>query len=313
MLIGMNTSYLQGLRNASHRLGLVKQSMDSNAAALVGALLGGGAVASQYPGIRNAVKAYFKGLGQGGAEAVERSAALPAGAVSQARDLATALRSRGLSPEAARIAIIGTGGTGKTTIGRALSQELGMRHAIMDDVGGHLLKGRDLGAYVAKNPIQPGTIAEQTHLLTQVDPDQFDAVVYLRKPIKDVMKQITQRGRGAWQTDLYRYEDIDKALSKGYETLGGQDIKISPSMRVKMRPGASYEADPRLNEQLAALGIDPSGMEREHKVISAALGRKVPVGGVIPYYDPKTFAALGAGGAAGALIGREALGDDEQQ
>jgi hypothetical protein len=308
----MQTHYLTGRSNAAERLGLTKQAMDPLTLALIGGLLGGGGAALAQPGIRKALESNLRGLGKGGAIAVERNAALPQDAVNQARALAKQLRAQGVKPKDARIAIFGTGGTGKSTMGKALAGELGMSHFIMDDVGRDSIQGRNYQKYLKDNPIKPGTIAEQTHLLTQADPDQFDAVVYLRKPIEDVTKQIRKRGRGAWQTDLYNYPNIDKALAKSFETLDAPELTISPTMKAKVRAGGSYRADEALDKELASLGISPKDMDRENKVLSAALRERVRTRGILPYLRKGRIAGLAGAGVGGAALGYN-LGDEEEE
>lgn len=295
----MRTHYTNGSEFAARRLGLEKTALDPLAA--LGGVSAAGGTALAMPGIRRAVKNFLGTIGKGGALAAEAAQGLPPEAVAQAKELAQHLRSAGFDPKTGRVAIIGTGGTGKTTMGRALSEELGMPHMIMDDVG-KSWKGRDLAKYVAENPLPPGLIAEQTHLLTQVDPDQFNSVVYLRKPIEGVVKQMNKRGRGAWQTDLYDYPAIDKALSKGYETLDAPEVQINPTVRMKTRQGESFHADAALDKELLGLGMDPSNMTREQKVISAALGKRVRLGGTLPYYDLKKLGLIGGAGAGGTAL-----------
>lgn len=308
----MDLAYKQGVISAATKFAAEKLAVDPIVLSLLGAALGGGATALSMPGIRKSVEASLKAMGKGGAKAVERQSALPAGAVSQARQLAAALREKGISPKRSRIAIVGTGGTGKTTMGRALAAELNMPHMIMDDYGRDYIKGRDYVKYTRKNPIPEGTIAEQTHLLTQLDPDQFDAVVYLRKPIEDVKKQIRKRGRGAWQTDLYRYEDIDKSLAKGFETLQSPTIEISPTLRAKVRQSGTYGSEKALEAELRKSGINPKGMTREKKVLSAAMDKKVSLPGILPYLDKERLAILGLGAGGGAALANY-LGSDSEE
>lgn len=274
------------------------------AGVLGGAALAAGGLAAARPALRAHALADLKSIGRGGAHAVDRAKELPQAVVDNARQVAEHLRSKGLDPSQARIAISGTGGTGKSSLARGLGQHLGMKPLFLDDAG-KSIKGRDLTKYVRDNPIGPGTIAEQTHLLTQVDPSKFDAIIHIEKPMNKVKKQILDRGRGAGQLDLYDYDKLHKTIQTAFKTTAGEAATPVPGVHVKMRPSEGFKADEALATQLRQKGKDPSKMSREKQVITAASGNTPLLGGVLPYVKKKNIVAaggiVGGGGAAGGL------------
>lgn len=267
--------------------------------------LAAGGIALGRTALRRHIAADIKAFGtKGGAHAVDRAKALPQEAIAQAKAVADSLRARGIDPSKARIAVSGTGGTGKTTLSRALAEELKMKPLMMDDVG-KSLSGRDLPKWLKKNKVAPGTIAEQTHLINQVDPDKFDAIIRIHKPMKDVKKQIIKRGRGAGQLEVYDYDKLHKSIDTAFHRTSGQHFDVGNNIQIKVRPQGGFKADSHLNEAIKGHGLDPSKMTRQQKVYAAAHGKK-PVGpGVFPYVKTKRIAAgagiVGGTGAAGAV------------
>jgi hypothetical protein len=285
------------------------------AGVLGGATLAAGGLAAARPALRAHVLADLKSLGRGGAHAVDRAKGLPQAVLDNAKQVGEHLRSKGLDPAQARIAISGTGGTGKSSLARGLGEHLGMKPMFLDDAG-KSLKGRDLTKYVRDNPIGPGTIAEQTHLLTQVDPSKFDAIIHIEKPMRNVKKQILERGRGAGQLDLYDYDKLHKTIQTAFKTTAGEAATPVPGVHVKMRPDGGFKAEQALGGRLRQKGKDPSGMSREKQVITAAGGSTPMLGGVLPYVKKQNIVAaggiVGGGGAAGGLAAQRLRrsGDD---
>jgi hypothetical protein len=275
------------------------------AAGLGAAGLAAATIIGARPALRKQFLAEMKALGKGGGHALERQSSLPQQAVDQARQVALTLRAQGIDPATARIAVSGTGGTGKTTLTRALSQELGMKPLMMDDVG-KSMSGRDLVSWVKKNPIQRGVIAEQTHLLSQVDPDKFDAVIRIHKPMSLVKKQILDRGRGAAQLEGYDYDKLNRSISTAFENLGAEKITPVTGIDIKIKPSSGFGADQLLRAQAQAKGVKTDGLSRHGLVLAAANGKRPVGGGVIPYFRKGRMAA-GAGVVGGAGVGGAAL------
>lgn len=277
----------------------------TTAGALGGLGLAGAGVIAARPALRAHALADIKALRKGvSSHEMDRARALPAEAMEQAKLIAEHLRASGIDPATHRIAISATGGTGKSTLAKALSHHLGMDVLHMDDVG-KSLTGRDLTKWVSQNELKPGLIAEQTHLLNQVDPDKFDAIIHLDKPMKQVKDQILKRGRGAGQLDVYDYDKLHDAIQTGFHHTAGDAHEVVPGIRVKMRPSTGFQADNMLNKSLAEKGIDSTGMTRQQKILSTSTGSHQGSSGVLPYVRTGNVAAgagiLGAGGVVGGL------------
>jgi len=265
--------------------------------------LGAGAFALSRPGMRRQMLYDLKHLGaKGGGHAVERAKALPQQAIDEAKQVADFLRSKGIDPKTARIGISGTGGTGKTTLARGLSEHLGMNPLMMDDVG-KSISGRDLTSYVRKNPIAPGTVAEQTHLLHQVDPDKFDAIIRVHKPMEQVKQQLLDRGRGAQQLDLYDYDRLHKTIETAFKGTAGEVHDVLPHVQIKFRPEGGFQGQQILSDMARAKGVDPTGIKRRSELAyAAAHGKKSVTPGILPYVRMGNVGA-GVGITAGAGLG----------
>lgn len=273
-----------------------------------GALLGGAAAAGGIvmarPTLRAHVKNVFKSIGHG-YHALEKKGPLPQGAVDTAKQVAEALRKKGLDPAKARIAIAGTGGTGKSTMARALGEQLGMAVKELDGPigGGTDMAGKRLANYLKKHPPKAGSISEQTHILTQVNPDKFDAIIHISKPYSQVEKQIIGRGRGAAQLDFYDYKKLDKSIGTAFKNSKGDTMKFQGGVSVKLKPAGGFQSNEILDEKVLRKGMDPDRMNRAQKVLAVAHGEKGG-GGIVPYIRKGNLAGgagiVGAGAGAGA-------------
>lgn len=276
------------------------------AAAAGGAAVAAGGLVASRPALRAHLMADLRGIGHGGGHAVDRARALPPQALEHAKQIAAHLKAQGIDPAQARIGISATGGTGKSTLAKALSQELGMNVLHLDDAG-KSLSGRDLTKYVKNNPIAAGTIAEQTHLMNQVDPDKFDALIHLEKPMDQIKAQILARGRGAAQLEGYDYDKLHKSIQTAFHNTMGEAREVVPGMRVKVRPQDGWQSEALLDTNLRLRGIDPNGMSRQRKVISLAQEAPERMPGVLPYMRMgRIGAGVGVVGAGGALGGAAA-------
>jgi hypothetical protein len=278
------------------------------AGVLGGAALAAAGLAAGRPALRahfaNDIKALLSGTS---GHTLDRAKTLPPQALETARGVATYLKAHGLDPFKHRIGISATGGTGKSTLAKGLSKELGMGVLHLDDVG-KSISGRDLTKHVRNHPIQPGLIAEQTHLLNQVDPNRFDAIIHLEKPYDVIEKQILKRGRGAGQLDVYDYKKLHKAIRTAFDATAGQAHEVAPGIRVKMRGPEGFQAEQLLGTELRNAGIDPSDMTRQQQVLSLSTGRRQTGTGLLPYVKVRNVGVgagtLGLGGAGGYVASR---------
>ena len=287
-----------------------KRALIAAGAGLGAAALTAGILTASRPALRKNLAAYVKGLGRGGSPGLEHSSKLPQSVRQQSRDIAVYLQSKGIDPAKARIGISGTGGAGKSTLARGIADELGMRTKTLDDVARNA-QGRDFTRYFKKNPVPAGYIAEQTHLLTQVDPDKFDAIIRVHKPMSTIQQQILSRGRGAAQLDVYNYEHLGESIRTAFEATRGKVKSISSNIDIKVKPDGGFRAGSELNKRVMARGLSvPSGASREDLVYAATRGHMPLGGGVVPYIRKGRIAgavgAIGASGAGGSYAANQA-------
>ena len=286
--------------NGAKSLGLL------GAGTALGATAGLGAMALRGKGTRAQFMAGLRGLGRGGAKGVEMQSmqqGLPDAVVQHAKQIADTLRQKGIDPKTARIGIGATGGTGKSTLAEALKRELGMQSVGGDGFGRYVF-GRDLATHFKKNPIAPGSIVEQTHLLNQLDPDQFDAIIHLEKPIKQIEEQLLKRGRGAAQADFYNNPRIQQGIRHAFDHTEGSAHDIAEGVRLKLRPEGGFQADRHLNRALAEKGVSvPESMDRQARLQSLVSGDAVSLPGQLPLLRKGHIAGIGAGGLVGGGMG----------
>jgi len=284
-----------------------KQSSSSENIALgagVGAALGGLAFLARNPMFRKHVlHSVSSALKRSSPVVKEMRGKIPESAIKDAKEVARVLKEKGIDPSTARIAVAGTGGTGKTTFSRALGKELGMKNFHLD---GYYKNGRDLPQFLKNTGGLPrGSVAEQTHLLSQVEPDTFDAIIRLSKPMNKVKSQLSSRNRGAYQWELYDYPKVHEAIRASFNNTKGAATKVREGIELKVKPKGGFEANGILDASLRATGIDPKGLSRQQKVISVVTGKKEILDGTLPYFKGKTVAELAAlpavFGTAGAI------------
>jgi len=315
------TSIYESCRSELQKIAVEKPSWFSThlpaVTAMAGGLMGAAAIGAgllaKSPAARAHLLADFSALGKGGGHAVDRAKSLPAAVMTHANAVASYLHTQGIDPKKARIAVVGTGGTGKSSLAKGLGKAFGMDVLHLDDAG-RSIHGRDLAKYVRKNAIPAGVIAEQAHLLNQVDPAKFDAIIHIQKPMSDVKSQILKRGRGAMQLEVYDYDKLHRNITRAFDaTAGAAQHVVKPSassvtsIRVKIQPGSGFVADQKLNQQLRQLGVNASELTREQKIMSIDAGKRVTSRGVLPYLRAGRIAGaaglVGAGTTAGTVGG----------
>lgn len=268
-----------------------------------GALAGLGAFVLAKPMIRKGLAAEIRALGKGGARAVDDLKPVPQAVRDQAKVIAQALKDKGLDPRTAKIGISGTFSTGKSSLRRALGDELGMAVNYADKSGRNMA-GFELANHVAKRGARPGHIAEQTLLLNRADPDKagFDAMIRIHKPAEEIFRNLSKREKGAYQWDVLNLKKLDRTINDAFHKTKGEAFSPVRGVEIKLRPEGGFQADRILNSELAAKGINPKGMSREAKLQSLAAGKKVYSGFHQYLHGKNLLAGLGsmaAGGGAG--------------
>jgi len=277
----------------------------------MGAVLGLGAVAMAKPGIRKHLLNELKAMGRGGGRAAERAAGISVGAIADAKKVADQIARAGLDPAKIRIGISGTGGTGKSTLAKALAQQLGFKDAFTRK-GTQVLAGKQIPGHIAaQKNLAPG-IYEQTHLLNRVNPDKFDIIIRMHKDPATIKKQIMTRGRGAAQWDLVNYPKFHRSIEEGVKNTKGKILKPAGNIDMKIKPEGGFQADKLLDTALKRQGVDPSGLSREAKIYASMKGGKARLadfkveGTPLEILRKDTlgmgFAGLIGGGAAGTFI-----------
>lgn len=287
-----------------------------------GVLAGAGVVLARRLGVRSALSHAVKSIGKGGSRAVASSEALPPEVVTQARAIVSGLRKSGIDPSKAKIAIVATPGTGKSTLARALHQEAGVQVLNLDKARGGGLKGEQALRYLRDEHggVMPaGAVLEQTYLPHSVSLDHFDAVIKLERPVADIHKSLLKRGKGAFQMDYVNYEKLQKQLREGFGAISGKELSFGDRAQVKIRGAKGFNMEQGLAQRATQLGLDLgefSALTRPQQLASLAEGKIVKSHGVTSTYRKGrllTDAALplvGAGVGAAYAFHKSAALDD---
>lgn len=250
-----------------------------------GAALGAGLYARSRPGVRaamghagEAASEFAKNLLQPGRAAVLDAARVKGGlspqaqeaVAAQAKAIADQVRAKGLDPATARIAVAGLGGSGKGTLAKALSAELGIDAVELDE----LTKGlrpmsntlEETFGDASNNMLRPGMIADQKRVMSELDPDMFDAVIRLDRDPSRINEQLINRGRGAWQADLLDNGRSQRVLNKAFDASGGEALDMGDGVAMKFRPEEGFGLGAALDADLGRMGIKADGMSQFEKL-----------------------------------------------
>lgn len=297
-----------------------KRRLAIGAGIVGGAGLGAAAFHLKSPFVRAELRNLIKTRGK--VRSADAGKALHPQAIADAKEIARHLRRQGIDPAKAKIAITGAGGTGKSTLAKALGESLygkgyPLAHSpsnavhVHGNASGKLHSqtrsiGKFRGGDASKYKPMAGSISEKTNLLTTSSPERYDVLVHLERPTADVKKMIKKRGKGATQIHWRDYDKLRNNLRDAFQYTRGSAHDINPVVKVKIKPRGGFASDRLLKEEMQHLGIEASDkMTRADKLISITTGKKTKYKGNLSYYRTKELskgyggASLAGGGAGG--------------
>jgi hypothetical protein len=275
-----------------------------------GLALGTGAILAFRPGVRRMLSHSISSIGKGGSRAAAAKEALPPSVVADAKSVAKALRKQGIDPKKARIGIIATPGTGKSTMARALEQELGVKNLSLDKAKGGGLQGTRAKNFIDSahgGRVPEGAVLEQTYMPHSFDMDQFDAVIHLERDTEDVISSIKKRGKGAHQADYVNYDRLKGQIAESFNALQGTQVSTNGRATIKVRNGQQTfrSLEGRL-QRARELGLDVEAFKKltQQQQLASLEARKV----IRPHGVTNTYRRGRLAMDAGLLLGGGAVG-----
>lgn len=122
-----------------------------------------------------------------------------------------------LDPGKARIGIGGLPGTGKSEMASELGKHLGMQHHDADVSLGH--------------GVPPGHITDRYDTLVNEDPEQFDALLHMKRP---------GATRGPLTEALMNLPALDKATTKQFSAAKGKVSTPTATTQLKLKPPGGF-------------------------------------------------------------------------
>lgn len=257
-----------------------------------------GGVLGRKPAIQSNLKNLMQSKGT--LREKDETAGIPENALNTADLIHSHLRERGIDPASLRIAVDAAPGTGKTTLSRAMAQQMGLQHYGLDWLPNNKLHSIMGGGHLETMPRAPraGEILEHFNLLRAYDPELFDVAVHIQKDPETVKRQILERGRSAGVSTFLDYNKSMAVGRKAFDTLAGDMIDLGNGAMMKVRPKDGWGTE-KMDEDLQAMGVDPTGLSRHEKLLSLTAGQRQTGSGWTPYaknpFTPgETAAALGS-------------------
>lgn len=251
----------------------------------------------------------------------------------QVRQLAAHIREQGLDPSQMRIGVTGISGSGKGALSGILADELGMKHVELDPVVfgraqlDDIWQGRPpeewtsrlmdklkfwgkptpnrIEEIFAEQGMPRGGIYDYVNPLGLSDPERYDAIIRVDRPLDEIKQDLLHRGYGAFSPELFDVEGVRGLTKELFERSGGEAVNFGQAS-LKLRPEGGWRTGENIAQALRERGDTGFGRKSLHAQASQLYdpNRKVQPG----WMDNLKWKDIGKGTAAVGGLGAAAAG-----
>ncbi|MBF0430005.1 MAG: hypothetical protein HQK83_01900 [Fibrobacteria bacterium] len=192
-----------------------------------------------------------------------------------ARQIINILKSHNITPKL--IAIDGLPGSGKSTLGRSLAKNTGLKW--------RTLYWKELRERFI---FRPGYVYENIRLIRTQNLRFFDAIIYLSIDPLLTRQRIIDRDRNGTLADTVDFKRMKKVGDLAFNMLNGEVITIPHSpISIKLKPQSGFHDHKNILHALKSHNINTNPLSKEAKLQAICFGKSED--GILSYFNKTAY------------------------